>query len=62
MANTLLATEKQVKKLIILMQAHCIDRNAFKARMGVKSTKEFTQEQISRMIDHYENLPVFPGL
>jgi prolyl-tRNA editing enzyme YbaK/EbsC (Cys-tRNA(Pro) deacylase) len=53
-----LATQKQTAKLAILMGTHMIDREQFKKRLGIKSTKELSKDQISKFIDHYENLPI----
>lgn len=52
------ATMAQLKKLVVLMDIHMIDRDKFKKRMGIESTKELSKKRISRFIDHYENLPV----
>jgi len=53
-----LATTKQVRKLVVLMDIHMIDRKKFKKRLGIVSTKELTKDAISGLIDHYENLPI----
>jgi len=52
------ATAKQLQKLAVLMDIHMIDREKFKKRLGIESTKELSKEVISGYIDHYENLPV----